>query len=155
MRRCGGQTAVAMKKRLHLVVGVLLVAALGGLAWWALGQPRHETGVRDLNPPDRVVGCLGKPLGSRLAIEGVSVGEMGGEGLRVTAVNGRPLKRPVWVGVRGDARIEEGKQYRLEGYESGAFGGPPDWTAGNSPPQQPFQFYYFFVVTKVLETKAK
>jgi hypothetical protein len=144
-----------MKTQLCLALGGLVVAAVGGLAWWAFGQPRHETSVRDLNPPDRVVGCLGKRLGSRLVIDGVSVSEMGGDGLRVTAVNGRPLKQPVWVGVRGDARIEEGKQYRLEGYESGAFGGPPDWTAGNNPAQQPFQFYYFFVVTKVLETKAK
>jgi hypothetical protein len=68
-----------MKNRHYLVCGVLLVAAAGVLLWWAFGQPRHETSVRDLNPPDQVVGCLGKPLGSRLVIEGVSVGEMGEE----------------------------------------------------------------------------
>ena len=30
-----------------------------------------ETNIRDLNPPVKVTGCLGKPLGTRMTIAGV------------------------------------------------------------------------------------
>ena len=75
--------------------------------------------------------------------------------LLVSSVNGKPLKRPVAIEIQGKVQIQKGKQYRLEGFESGAFSGPPDWTVGDSVPQQPFQFHSCFVVTKVLETTAK
>jgi len=115
-----------------------------------------ETSVSDLNPPSRVKGRLGKPLGGRLVIEGVLAERvMMGNPLLVSVVDGEAVKQPVAIEIHGKVQIEKGKQYRLEGYESGAFGGPPDWTVGESIPQQPFQFYSFFVVTKVLEPKSK
>jgi hypothetical protein len=115
-----------------------------------------DTSVADLNPPSRVKGRLGKPLGSRLVIEGVLAERvMMGNPLLVSVVDDEALKQPVAIEIHGKVQIEKGKQYRLEGYESGAFDSSPDWTAGESIPQQPFQFYSFFVVTTVLEPKSK
>ncbi len=122
----------------------------------SVALPAAETGVSDLNPPARVTGSLGKPLGSRLVIEGVLAERvMLANPLLVTAVNAKPLKQPVAIKIQGKVQVQKGKQYCLEGYESGAFSGPPDWTVGDSLPQQPFQFHSFFVVTKVFETTAK
>jgi hypothetical protein len=118
--------------------------------------PAAEIGVSDLNPPARVTGSLGKPLGSRLVVEGVLAERvMLANPLLVSSVNAKPLKQPVAIEIQGKVQIQKGKQYRLEGYESGAFSGPPAWTVGDSVPQQPFQFHSTFVVTKVLETTAK
>ena len=75
--------------------------------------------------------------------------------LLVSSVNGQGLKQPAAIEIQGKVQIHKGKQYRLEGYESGAFSGPPDWTVGGGIPQQPFQFHSYFVVTKVLETTGK
>ncbi len=115
-----------------------------------------ETSVRDLNPPARVTGSLGKPLGTRLVIEGV-LGGLGmlGNPLLVGAVDGEPLKHPVAISIRGKVQIQKGMKYSLEGYESGTFDGPPDWTDGASTAQQPFQFRSFFVVTRVIEPNSK
>jgi hypothetical protein len=115
-----------------------------------------ETSVRDLNPPSKVSGSLGKPLGSRMVIEGVMAERvMLGNPLLVSAVDGKPIKEAVAIEINGKVQVQKGTQYRLEGYESGAFSGPPDWTVGDSVPQQPFQFHSFFVVTKVIEQKEK
>jgi len=117
---------------------------------------RAETSVRDLNPPAKVTGSLGQPLGSRLVVEGVRAERvMMGNPLLISVVDGKALKHPVAIEIHGKVQIEPGKQYRLEGYESGAFDSSPDWTVGEGVPQQPFQFYSFFVVTKVLEPKSK
>lgn len=115
-----------------------------------------DTSVSDLNPPSRVKGRLGKPLGSRLVIEGALAERVKlSNPLLVSGVDGEALKQPVAIEIHGKIQIEKGKQYRLEGYESGAFGSSPDWTVGENILQQPFQFYSFFVVTKVLEPKTK
>jgi hypothetical protein len=39
-----------MKNRLHFVLGILLVGALGGLWWWAPGQPRQAEPVYEGRP---------------------------------------------------------------------------------------------------------
>ena len=115
-----------------------------------------ETSVRDLNPPSRVTGSLGKPVGSRMVIEGVMAERVKlGNPLLVSAVDGKPIKEAAAIEIRGKVQVQKGTQYRLEGYESGAFSGPPDWSAGVSAPQQPFHFHSFFVVTKVIEQKEK
>ena len=115
-----------------------------------------DTSVSDLNPPSRVKGRLGKPLGSRLVIEGgLAERVMMGNPLLVSVVDGEALKQPVAIEIQAKVQFEKGKQYRFEGYESGAFGSSPDWTVGGRVPQQLFQFDSFFVVTKVLEPKSK
>ena len=132
---------------------IVCIFALLGLS---VALPAAETSVSDLNPPARVTGSLGKPLGSRLVVEGVMAERvMLDNPLLVSAVNAKPLKQPVAIQVQGKVQIQKGKQYRLEGYESGAFSGPPDWTVGDGLAQQSFQFHSFFVVTKVLATTVK
>ncbi|MBI3880001.1 MAG: hypothetical protein HY301_08035 [Verrucomicrobia bacterium] len=114
-----------------------------------------ETSVRDLNPPARVTGCLGKPLGTRMIIDGVFARALLANPLKVSETDGRTLKQPVVIMIRGEVQIRKGTRYRLEGYESGEFGGPPMWLTGDILPQQPFQFYSFFVVTKVIALKPE
>jgi hypothetical protein len=112
--------------------------------------------VRDLNPPARVTGLLGKPLGTRMIIDGVMAERvMLANPLAVSEIDGHTLKEPVSIQIRGKVQIQKGTRYRLEGYESGEFAGPPDWLLGDTVAQQPFQFYSFFVVTKVIEPKSK
>lgn len=115
-----------------------------------------ETSVGALNPPMKVTGVLGKPLGSRLVIEGVLAERvMLGNPLLVSRVDSKPLKEAVAIEIQGKVQIQKGTQYRFEGYESGAFIGPPDWTVGEGRPQQTFQFHSFFVITRVLEPVSK
>jgi hypothetical protein len=66
--------------------------------------------------------------------------------LDVSAIDGRMVKGPFWIEIRG-AAIQKGTRYRLEGYESGEFAGSPSWLGG----QRVFGFSSFFVVTKVIE----
>jgi hypothetical protein len=114
----------------------------------------QKTHVSDLNPPSRVIGRLDAPLGTRLTIGGVLADNvMLPNPLEVSEINEQKVKQPVSIEIRGDlqikVQIEKGVHYRLEGYEAGGFSGPPYWHRPNA--QQPFQFYSFFVVTKVLE----
>jgi hypothetical protein len=98
--------------------------------------------------PGRVIGVLGKPLGTRTTIDGVRAeGVMLSNPLAVSAIDGRAVKGPFYLEIRG-AVLQNGVQNRLEGYESGEFSGPPSWSAPGA--QQPFQYRVFFVVTKVL-----
>jgi hypothetical protein len=103
--------------------------------------------VAALNPPASIKGVFGKPIGTRLVIEGTYNIQMMSNA-RVTTLDGVPLDKPILIQVHSKAPIDEGKPFHLEGYESGAFDGPPGWLPGM--PQQSFQFYKFFVVTKVL-----
>ena len=124
------------------------------VTFWVPSFAMAETKVGDLNPPVRVTGRLGKPLGTRVVVEGVLAERtMLVNPLEVTAIDGQTLKQPVSIQIRGKVQIQRGTRYRLEGYESGEFAGPPSWLAPEA--QQPFQFYSVFVVTKVIEPSSK
>jgi hypothetical protein len=71
--------------------------------------------------------------------------------LAITHVDGRALPEVVGMELTGGVapKIEKTVNYKLEGYESGAFDGPPSWLAPQA--QQPFQYHPTFVVTRVLE----
>ena len=108
-------------------------------------------------PPIRVsefsmrptVGLLGKPLGTRLVIEGRQAEQvMMANPLAITKVNDRPLSEPVTLELSEIEQIASGVTYKLEGYESGSFSGPPDWAAPGA--QQPFQYHPTFVVVRVV-----
>jgi hypothetical protein len=109
-----------------------------------------EINAQDLSPA-RVIGVLGKPLGTRTTIDGVRAeGIMLPSPFAVSGVDGRAVKGPFYVEIRS-AVLQKATRYRLEGYESGEFAGPPAWSAPGA--QQPFQYRSFFVVTKVLEQR--
>jgi|WetSurMetagenome_2_1015567.scaffolds.fasta_scaffold243736_2 hypothetical protein len=112
------------------------------------------TSVLDLNPPSRVTGCLGKPLGTRMTIAGIfDEHVMMANPLEVSETDGKALKNKVSIAIRGKLQIKKGVHYRLEGYEAGEFSGPPP-NSESPPAQQPFQYRSFFVVTKVIEPKS-
>lgn len=98
--------------------------------------------------PGRIIGFLGKPLGTRTTIDGVLAdGVMLANGLAISGIDGHAIDNDSrYMEVRG-MRLEKGVRYRLEGYESGEFAGLPGWS--NPGAQQPFQYHSFFVVTKV------
>ncbi len=109
-----------------------------------------ETSVRDLNPPARVSGVLRKPLGTRMIITGILAERvMLVYPLAVSQIDGQVIKDKVSIEIRGKPQIKQGVNYRLEGYESGGFSGPPSWLSPEA--QQPFQYHSFFIVTKVIE----
>ena len=114
---------------------------------------KSEINVRNLNPPAKVIGTLGKPLGTRMVIEGVQPEVMPTNPLNVSIIDGLKLKNSVTIAIQEKFQIKEGVLYRLEGYESGKFDSPPTWVASEA--QQPFQFYSFFIVTKVLDATVK
>lgn len=108
----------------------------------------------DLNPPSRIAGRLGKPLGTRITITGVLAGQvMLSNPLALSEIDGKTLKQPISIEIRGKPQIQKDTLYRLEGYEAGEFSGAPSWLGPDV--QQPFQFRSFFVVTKVIETTLK
>lgn len=113
-----------------------------------------DTNVSDL-VPGGFTGRLSRPLGHRIVIEGLAPEQkmVANNSLGVSAVDGTDLKQRIYIEIRGKIKIEKGMRYRLEGYESGEFNGPPVWLEPDA--QQNFQFYSFFVVTKVLEPKPK
>jgi hypothetical protein len=144
-----------MKYRSFLLLAMLAFATA------CKGQPANvpsssadaKIRAEDLRPHS-VLGRLGKPLGTRQVVSGV-IDEhvMLPNPLAASEVDGRALKRPVSIEIRGGVKIEEGMWYRLEGYESGEFSGPPSWLAPEA--QQPFQFRSFFFVTKLVEAKSR
>lgn len=103
----------------------------------------------------QVAGHFGKPLGTRIILEGRQhEGGMIPNPLRVSSIDGRAINEEVVVvEIRGAVKLEKGVTYRLEGYESGEFSGTPSWVAPEA--QQPFHFRTFFVVVKVVEPKSK
>jgi hypothetical protein len=107
----------------------------------------------DIKTPDlaacRVIGTLGKPLGTRIVISGFETVGME-PSLQVAEIDGRATTNAVTIVVQGSLKLQKGIRYKLEGYESGAFGGIPEWVSPN--PQQCFAFHSFFVVTRVLQT---
>ena len=143
----------------HFCFAIVVAVVAAGCARQA--APHQDSTVAndivftDLSP-SAVIGRLGKPLGEREVI----VGSFGGNimlpnPLAISEVNGATLK-PVMLEIRGyenDVKIEKGVTYRLEGYESGEFSGPPDWT--DSGAQSRFQFRNFFEVTKIIGSKVQ
>ena len=133
--------------RTHITVCFIIILGLSSIG-------RAETRVEDLNPPSKVIGLLGKPLGTRLVVYGVQAKcVMLANPLTVSEVDGKMLKDPVCMEIRGKFQVTKDTPYRLEGYEAGEFSGPPNWLAPEI--QQPFQYRSYFVVTKVIEPKPK
>jgi hypothetical protein len=132
-----------MKK---LIITATLAATLALATLHAADAPvlLPELPVAALNPPAKIKGLLGKPLGTRLIIDGTYNIQMM-TNARVTSVDGVPLDKPIAINLRTKLPVEEGKAFHLEGYESGAFEGEPGWVAPGA--QQNFQFYKFFIVT--------
>lgn len=97
------------------------------------------------------IGRLGKPLGSRTVIGGTqsTKASMLANPFDVLEVDGRSVSNVVIIEIRGNASIQSGIRYKLEGYESGGFESSPTWLVPEI--QQPFQFRSFFIVTKVVE----
>ena len=113
---------------------------------------KTDSKVSDLNPA-KVIGILNKHLGTRMVIEGVYAERtMTTNPLKVSAIEGQPLKQPVIIEIRGKVTIQGRTPYRLEGYECGEFDRTPEWV-GHA--QVSFGFHSFFVVTKVMEPKSK
>jgi len=121
----------------------------------ALAEPAIS--VTDLQPYN-VKGLLGKPLGSRTIIAGRFTIAMLSNPLKVTEIDSTAVTNSIVISISGkveskEIHLKKGVSYRFEGYESGEFGSAPGWLAPGA--QQPFQFYSFFVVTKVLEQKQE
>jgi hypothetical protein len=105
----------------------------------------------ELNP-HAVIGVLGKPLGSRLVIGGIR-GEraMVTNSLALQEIDGARRDGPLIIEIRG-VQLRTGVRYKLEGYESGQFAGPPSWYQPGA--QAIFTYHAFFVVTKVIEERT-
>jgi hypothetical protein len=120
-----------------------------------IGKPLvtgHAPRTIDLNPPVRVTGHLGYSLGTRLTLEGSSAPSLFTTNLVIVSrINGKPLKSPITIGIRGNIRVERNRHYRIEGYESGEFLGCPSWRANNAR-ESSFHFQPVFIVTRDLET---
>ena len=100
----------------------------------------------------QIIGLLGKPLGSKVTVEGTRPKNALLENpLAVTKVDGQPLQEIVRLEVKHSAELKVGTRYTLEGYESGGFAGDPEWV--NARLQQPFQYRPTFVVIRVIEPK--
>ena len=104
--------------------------------------------VNDLQPSN-VKGRLGKPLGTRITIEGHYTPAMLSNPLKVTQIDGTAATNNIVISIRSKIQMKKGVTYRFEGYESGEFGSSPGWLSPDA--QQPFQFYSFFVVTTIHE----
>jgi len=137
----------------------VLAAVVACLALHADAFGQSTISVKDL-APSRVIGLLGKPLGTQTTIEGQYHPTLLENPLKITAVDGKAVTNNVIISVRGrdpqkEGRIvlKEGRSYRFEGYESGEFGSSPSWVTPTA--QQNFHFYHIFIVTTVLEPKEK
>lgn len=73
--------------------------------------------------------------------------------LRITEIDGKKPTDQIHISIQDPFKLKEGTTYKLEGYESGEFASEPVWLEKGH--QQPFQFYSFFIVTKLIESKAK
>src|SRR5689334_6623728 len=128
-----------MKNQTVLLVLLSTVLAIGpGLR----GTSAHEeaTGTRiSISQLRQIpVGLLDKMLGTRTVVEGMRAEKAKiANPLMVTKVDGRALSKTVILELR-EFELKPGEHYKFEGYESGAFEGPPSWLS----PQiaQPFQY---------------
>jgi hypothetical protein len=128
----------------------LLALGLGPLATAAdLVKAKTDIALDDIGR-SIVKGHLGETLGSKLVIEGTLSDRLMPRALQVSAIGRKTLKEPITIEIRGDAKLEKGRQYRLEGYESGGYESTPAWALDGQAAQRNFAFYSFFIVTKVL-----
>ena len=110
--------------------------------------------VKDLNfNLSRVIGWLGKPLGSRTVISGTWTNAMFANPIAVLEIDGKPTTNSIVMDIHTGFRLKAGTDYKFEGYESGEFGSSPYWL--NPTMQQSFQFYSYFIVTKVIKPKKE
>ena len=138
-----------MKSITSLSILLTVIVAIGGCT---TNHPRTIS-TKDILYPVNVIGILGKPLGARVMIEGIRAEHIiKANPLEVSQIDGNKLDKPVCIQIQGEIEIRKGIRYRLEGYEAGAFEGPPDWLG---PSQQDFQFREYFIVTEVIEPKPK
>jgi hypothetical protein len=131
------------------------------LAALAIGA-RHASHAAEAHPQVHVsqflgelpIGLLGKPLGSKVVVEGKRAEEVLNENpLAITSVDGQPLKEIAKLELPHFEQLKPKTRYVLEGYESGSFAGEPTWH--NSRVQQSFQYRPTFVVTRVIEPKKE
>lgn len=104
-----------------------------------LWRPPQDVSLLQLGTKFRLIGKLGQPLGEVVAVEGVVVegpfkGYEGGPNLRVQRINSKATQEDVQIALspyfldfgEGDLpKLENGKTYAFEGYESGKFVGIP------------------------------
>lgn len=127
-----------------------IIPLLAALALSGCSLVHTPINVRDLNPPEKVIGRLGKPLGTRVVIEGVWADHaMLADPLLVSRIDGQAVKERLVLPLCNMPAFKRSTQYRLEGYESGAFVSEPPWYAPQM--QISFQFLSCFKVYKVLE----
>jgi len=117
----------------------------------------NEISVNDIGSKIKVIGLLGKPLGEKVEITGTAPNQplMVANPIKVISIGGKKPDREIVMEVRDGPQIEKDFSYTMIGYESGAFGSSPAWTVpiGGPSPQQPFQFYKFFIPVKVIGKK--
>ena len=110
------------------------------------------TNVSQLAYRQAPIGLLGKPLGQKIVVHGTWARALLRNPITIDQVDGRPLAHVVTLEV-SNLDIKEDMHYELEGYESGAFAGAPQWAMPEV--QQPFQYRPSFIVTRVIEPAAE
>lgn len=136
-----------MNHRVHsqIIVGCATVFLFAGCANQEMGDAsltREASGSKEIPGSDlgwsvTVIGELGEPLGTMTTVTGrcmdpepLSKAHEICKHLRADSVNGRPLIKGTqlclkWYGPGPEIEFEIGKNYRLKGFETGAFGGAP------------------------------
>ena len=96
------------------------------------------------------IGLIGKPLGSRVIVEGVVGRAMMANPFSIARVDNKALPQPVLLDIRGIKPLKPGIRYKFEGYETGEFSGVPGWAASIQD-QCIFGYRGLFVVTRTIE----
>lgn len=130
-------------------IALASLAAGAGPASKASSSAEPEVHVSQFltKPP---IGLLGKPLGSKVTVEGTRTENVLSENpLSITTVDGQPLKEAVKLELPSFEQLKPKTRYVLEGYEAGAFVGEPTWH--NDRVQQSFQYRPRFAVTRTIK----
>jgi hypothetical protein len=143
---------------------------LGGTAIAGLAEPQNVP-VSELGTQFQLVGKLHSPFGRYITVEGVVVegpfkGYEGGHNLRLQRIQNRATQEDIQIVIRpyfykwgekpfssGQAlpKLEIGKSYRMEGYETGGYVGTPAKAYREAGVALQTQHHYFrteFVVVK-------
>src|SRR5262249_26009021 len=167
--RAEGRKQMRKKTGFHCWI-LLLASAL-------FADEPQSLSVTQLGKDFQLVGKLHVPLGSVISIEGIAVegpfkGLEGGPNLRVQSINGSYTQEDIqivikpfiydWgkkVTVDGDAlpKLEMGRTYEMEGYETGGYSGVPSeaFRRGAIPVQTAVGPYFrtHFVVIRAKQTE--
>ena len=102
----------------------------------------------------QAAGVLGKPLGTRVVITGLTVWDNmhGGSMVAVTEVDGQKLTNSVTMQIR-EVQLRRNTPCKIEGYESGGFSNSPQWVKPWAAVD--FRWENFFVATKILEPEKE